>query len=951
MHKSFSFKGVSRNTDNLVAADGECLDIVNLRISGGTLVPVPVPDSLCEIPAEYSAVYRHELPGHYIAVSVDGSLHLFTDEWQPLYSEGKPVRFNSLKGVERIEFLGNLVCCFTATGISYILYSSGCYRLLGERPPVPQLNVSVESKVSNLVTDASFYVTTTVDNVDASWRYNELGYINECIANLNREGYYIDRALFKFALRLYDGSYIYCSQTIYVSDDANDEGVGRDAVNMQSESLGSSDGLAQFRVKVRGFKPTFSFSEPVLENWKGIVVGIDLFSSGSIYGKHTENKQVRLSNPQGGTPSQKLMERYVAKTPEELHNDISSVSLFYKVAEFDIEGNMLWSIDDVSQTNIVLQQSLSGENSPTSLATLSAGCSYMLNNRLHIASLKEWFFKGYDPSALLPVGCGSVVVDRVVVHTVLETSGGTYTVVNDYGEAAVGERNGILEISPFLSYPDRRAVSMRIYIDDYGSIRARTFTLVPHANLNQAQYIHKWSSPYSVDVTSQFSSGGTVAYVSDKDVLAMFNEVTGVHEVVYSASLGYWTYLGNRFPQAPYNDLRIFAIYRDIADGDKIIFTISMADTSDEFVDVDNIPIDSSWETVSAIPDVGEVACEARSNVVKVSAVDNPFLFPPETTYTPSQGSITALSSNTVALSQGQSGQHPLYIFSTDGIWALTVDASGTVAYSGCFPLSRERCMNPSTVCGVDVGVVFAGDQGLMLLRGSSIKKLSGSLDDNAICSPVLASAELGKVAALVGLDDVTESVPFATYLKESRIAYLAQHNEIIVSNAAYRYSYLFSLEQGVWSRIDENIAGFVNDSRRFLFFSTGAGATRFFAYGVDERGSNKVLLFTRPQLWGTKLPKRVMQLMVHASVSPPGHAIPGVTLLACYMLGSNDGVNYRIVAGCETCSACRDISFPYYPTQSYRYFLFAIAGNPGKDSILAGLELEIIAAWNNRMG
>jgi hypothetical protein len=68
-------------------------------------------------------------------------------------------------------------------------------------------------------------------------------------------------------------------------------------------------------------------------------------------------------------------------------------------------------------------------------------------------------------------------------------------------------------------------------------------------------------------------------------------------------------------------------------------------------------------------------------------------------------------------------------------------------------------------------------------------------------------------------------------------------------------------------------------------------------------------------------------------------------------MLGSNDGVNYRIVAGCETCSACRDISFPYYPTQSYRYFLFAIAGNPGKDSILAGLELEIIAAWNNRMG
>ena len=67
-------------------------------------------------------------------------------------------------------------------------------------------------------------------------------------------------------------------------------------------------------------------------------------------------------------------------------------------------------------------------------------------------------------------------------------------------------------------------------------------------------------------------------------------------------------------------------------------------------------------------------------------------------------------------------------------------------------------------------------------------------------------------------------------------------------------------------------------------------------------------------------------------------------------MLGSNDGVNFKIVAGSETQRECCDLQFPYYPSQSYRYFLFAVVGELGCNSLITGFELEIAPAWNNRI-
>ena len=72
--------------------------------------------------------------------------------------------------------------------------------------------------------------------------------------------------------------------------------------------------------------------------------------------------------------------------------------------------------------------------------------------------------------------------------------------------------------------------------------------------------------------------------------------------------------------------------------------------------------------------------------------------------------------------------------------------------------------------------------------------------------------------------------------------------------------------------------------------------------------------------------------------------------MLACYMLCSNDGVHFKLISGSEKMEECRDVIFPYFPTQSYKYYLFAIVGEMGKGSSIAGIEVEVNPAWNNRL-
>ncbi len=943
MQKNFSFKGINLSTDSALVQDGECLDIVNLRMSNGSLVPMPQPAMIAWLQKEYSAVFWHEMAEHYIVVSNDGKgvLHFYDKDFAPVMDGDAMLVIEGLSGVKKVEFLGNVVCCLTGSGIHYLLFEKGCYRGLGERPAIPDVNITISSKVEILNTEHTYYKGIVADELESSWNYNEKGYIDECVALLNKAGYYIDRALFRVALRLYDGSYINVSNIFYVSDETFEDGIGRDGNNMLSEPIDTTTTPSKYRVRVRGFKPNFSFDMSCLEKWRNVVVGVDVFSTLSLPGKKC------VMNPR----VQKY-ELYDALPINALWNEIASASLYYKVAEYDIDGNRIFSIDDVSSVGLALQQGLETQTVPSSLSSYDVKASFVYNARLHIAAFKEYFFKGYDAVAYIPAATEKCVVDAMLVRVKLRTTQGDFATERYYTSPTLGYDGYTQVLSPILTYPDIRAYEMDIYIKVGETVYGKVFPLVAHKYLNIAYYLHKWYSPYSTFVTAVFANGGKpAAGVAVEDVVSLFNGEVGTHEVIYSASLDSWTYKGEPFPPEDSPPLRVFAIHRNAVNGDKLVFTIRRDGTGDmSFKDIYNIPVDSTWDALDGMPEQASLPYEERRNVLKVSLLENPFVFPAKCTYTPSQSGIVGLSSNTVTLSQGQFGQFPLYVFCNDGIWAMSVDASGSVAYLASNQVSRDVCVNPHSICGIGGGVVFAGKQGVMLIAGNSIKKISLAMNGNANSLSGVPADIFSKISSLVSLECMTGSDDFQDYISNACVSFLPSHNEVLVTDISRDYSFLYSFVSGMWTRVKLRVTGFVNGNATPSFIVAADGTTRVYAIQDEIAGDNRILLFTRPYIWGTKMPKRIMQLMLHAYAEQPQSVTPNVPLLGLYMLCSNDGVHFKLVAGCEKRSRTQDVLFPYFPTQSYKYYLFAIVGNVGKESVITGIETDVSVPWKNRL-
>ena len=202
-------------------------------------------------------------------------------------------------------------------------------------------------------------------------------------------------------------------------------------------------------------------------------------------------------------------------------------------------------------------------------------------------------------------------------------------------------------------------------------------------------------------------------------------------------------------------------------------------------------------------------------NSIYVSEVNNPFTFLPENVVTVGNGIVKGIASNTQALSQGQFGEHPMFAFCSDGVWALQV--SGTGAYASVQPVSRDVCSDPSTITQLDSSVLFATDKGLMMLSGSDVKCVSEALEGEVFALGSLQSADAGDtfngyVAGMsgAGLTDVTS---FRTYMDGALIAYDYKGERVIISNNHYNYSYVLMLRGGKWSRCSINgIVSVVND-------------------------------------------------------------------------------------------------------------------------------------------
>ena len=180
---------------------------------------------------------------------------------------------------------------------------------------------------------------------------------------------------------------------------------------------------------------------------------------------------------------------------------------------------------------------------------------------------------------------------------------------------------------------------------------------------------------------------------------------------------------------------------------------------------------------------------ESIPNKILVSEVDNPFVFSLNGYVTVGNGTIMGMAANTAALGQGQFGQHPLFVFSTDGIWALSTNTVGT--YTSVHPFSREVCNNANSITQTDNAIFFSSEKGLMIISGNTVKCVSEQMNGKNLS----VQQEFGVPAA------VQSNVSFKDYLKTCKIAYDYKDRQLWLIGGA-NYHYVFNMNGGTISKV-----------------------------------------------------------------------------------------------------------------------------------------------------
>lgn len=197
----------------------------------------------------------------------------------------------------------------------------------------------------------------------------------------------------------------------------------------------------------------------------------------------------------------------------------------------------------------------------------------------------------------------------------------------------------------------------------------------------------------------------------------------------------------------------------------------------------------------------GANAIDDLDNKLLISEINDPFSFPREHRYT-FQSKVLGVAVASTALSQGQFGQYPLYVFTEDGIWAMETAVDGSFVTSK--PLSREVCVNSDSITPIDNAVVFVTDKAVMLIQGSEVVNISQYMNGRHY---IPSESSLDIIADQEGfaklIDTIKDEDPFMSFVKSAKIAYdyAGQRLIFISSESGNPFQYIYKIDTQTWHK------------------------------------------------------------------------------------------------------------------------------------------------------
>ena len=918
------FKGMTNVPDDGINEAGDMSVLLNMRHKGGELVQCQPPSEIDNLSGVKKALF-HNNSKCWIVLRDDGSLKAYKN-----LEDKTPSFVIKEDGAEEFALMGNVVTVVLNSDSEFYLWKDSEFTYLGNFPEVPELTItkSVEEKIIR-AGDTYYNYTAFNQSNDKKWSLFSKGFFDQCLQECYASKLYIDNALFIVGLKLFDGSYKFSHLYLVNTDFFNDSPLTFKTISLPTPSNWGGGAASQMEVSIMGYRVSFKMDYD-LTLWKDIIVSVDIFTSGSIMNYKVTNEAFYVYDyDNSDTKGMKLThignaDVYTQKALPEIRKEIESCSTFYKIESYDIAGNRLDYIDNTSPSKLSAQDRLPYSN----VKTFYGKKSTVYNRMSHVASgiLLPVFSRddvysgeGADPNAKINKKT-SIKVGESIYEKEIKIPENPYRFANILSHPIKGVRKQLIEGLYDIDFTENEVLDMSVALGGE-----------KHDFLVKFKYVDVEGSFFE---KKEPNSQNYVTY--DRDIfLEKINYEPGEYELVQTTNTDSTQFvtINGVTTQGTLSDYGIY-FHGETRHGQYFYVSVIKQQSYYEIKPIatqNDVKIDK------------EVKQEEK-DVLRVSALDNPFVFPPTQEYK-FDGDIVALASNAEAISSGQFGQYPLYVFTTEGIWAMQVDSTGKTAYSTQTPFSREVCCGD--VCPVSGGVVFTTERGLMAISGGNVVELSKPLDGLEELLFNSSGMLAGQIFTRAEYDDHTkfEPVPIREYIKGAKLAYNYLHNEVILSNVNYGYSYVYSLDNQTWGVIDKTFDVTTNSYPELKVFNSDKGVMYEFKDGAD---ANKVVAITRPFTLGSFDYKRLRQAALRTTFEGT---------LNFYLLGSNDGANFVCITGKEYPSknggesmnvTRRDLITAMSRSRQYKYFAIAIAGNMKGRVSLA--ELLVDAGFANNL-
>jgi hypothetical protein len=312
------------------------------------------------------------------------------------------------------------------------------------------------------------------------------------------------------------------------------------------------------------------------------------------------------------------------------------------------------------------------------------------------------------------------------------------------------------------------------------------------------------------------------------------------------------------------------------------------------------------------------------NNRVQPSEVDNPFVFPVKNSQQVSTGKVLALGTNTEDVSSAQFGAYPMYCFTSEGIWGISI-GTGDIYFTRIDPLSGEVLRDSLSVLDLPFGVAFATSEGLKIISGKEVVNISDPVDgkpDKYIRQNANLQFFLDHLK-LVTLIDYMDTVPFKTYLVGAGL-YMNkgfERAEIVINNPAYNYSYVYDVEARDWYRITGSYSVWVPTYPELYVVDNDANFMVNFSKEVD--GNVQCMFITRAQSFGAidafkKLRRTFFRCHLNTATGK---------FAAGYMFESDDLKKWTLITGNDRNSGeVKDI-WVTHSLHSAKYHLYVFVG------------------------